>query len=70
MDIVKLKEELDKLDLPNLRLDLTKVENIRWLLRNISVRNKEVGQGVINGLINLLKESNNGNTGNTKRIKV
>ena len=30
-----------ELDLPEMRRDLSKEENVRWLLRNIMIRNKD-----------------------------
>ena len=37
-----LKENiLEGFDIPESRLDLTKSENVRWLLRNLGVRNRD-----------------------------
>lgn len=35
-----LKQMLSLMDLPKNRLDLTKLENIRWLVRNLGIKNK------------------------------
>jgi hypothetical protein len=31
---------LSEMDLPKMRLDVTKTENVWWLLRNIAIRNR------------------------------
>jgi len=34
-----LAELLSTMDIPDMRRDITKIDNVRWLLRNIAVRN-------------------------------
>jgi hypothetical protein len=34
-----IKRALDSMDIPALRRDITKPENIRWLLRNLPINN-------------------------------
>jgi hypothetical protein len=38
-DRSRLKSLLKTMDIPELRLDLSRPSNVRWLLRNIGVRN-------------------------------
>lgn len=39
MDTSSLIGVLSEMDIPKNRLDVTRAENVRWLLRNIAVRN-------------------------------
>jgi len=36
-----LNDLLSTMDLPDMRRDITDISNVRWLLRNISVRNSK-----------------------------
>ena len=36
-----LTELLSTMDIPDMRRDITDINNVRWLLRNISVRNSK-----------------------------
>jgi hypothetical protein len=36
-----LKELISRMDVPDLRRDLTKLENIRWLNNNLGFRNSQ-----------------------------
>lgn len=36
-----LRTLLERMDVPNMRLDLTKHSNVRWLLRNLCADNSE-----------------------------
>ena len=38
-DLEFLNSEIQKMDVPQSRKDLTKIENILWLIRNLSLRN-------------------------------
>lgn len=39
MTLIRLREILDDMDVPPLRRDVQKIENLRWLLRNLFIRN-------------------------------
>ena len=41
MDKNELENILRTMDIPKMRLDVNKPENLRWLVRNIRVRNSE-----------------------------
>lgn len=41
MDIEDLTKVLNEMDLPKSRLDLSSESNLRWLLRNIWIRNND-----------------------------
>lgn len=56
---MKLIEILKSMDLPEGRLDLSKEENLRWLLRNIRIQNgdhEQIDVAVV-GIISLLNPS-------------
>jgi hypothetical protein len=36
----ELKDILNKMDIPEFRLDISKKANVRWLMRNLAVRNR------------------------------
>ncbi len=36
-----LQQILDQMDVPKLRKDTTKLENLRWLKRNLFIQNKD-----------------------------
>ena len=38
--IVRLSELLEDMDIPNMRRDLNKVSNLRWLQRNLNANNE------------------------------
>jgi len=38
--IVRLSELLENMDIPEMRRDLNKVSNLRWLQRNLSANNE------------------------------
>ena len=40
-DMTKLKVLLIDMDIPESKFDIDKIENVRWLQRNISIRNSE-----------------------------
>ena len=48
----------ESLDLPEQRRDLSNAENIRWLLRNVGVRN-DVPREYVEGLEHLLQDAEN-----------
>lgn len=37
----RIKQILDTMDIPELRKDLNKDQNIQWLIRNIGIRNSK-----------------------------
>lgn len=39
MNIEELKNTLSEMDVPEFRLDISKKSNVRWLIRNLAVRN-------------------------------
>ena len=38
--LTRLEQLLENMEVPNMRRDLNKPSNIRWLLRNIAINNK------------------------------
>ena len=54
----ELQEFIDnpELDIPSLRRDVSKPENVRWLIRNIGIRN-DVPEKIIKRLAKELKKS-------------
>ena len=60
MEIGELNSILGKMDLPRQRLDLSNESNLRWLLRNISIRNRDSKdcERAEKAIVNLLKQFN------------
>ena len=51
---------LERMDVPELRLDVSKPSNVRWLLRNLRINNKEA-EGIdeaIQGLKTIARSQN------------
>ena len=38
--LTRLEQLLENMEVPNMRRDLNKPSNIRWLLRNVAINNK------------------------------
>lgn len=54
MEREQLKDILTSIDIPELRRDISKPENVRWLIRNIPIRNT-VSKEVVTALVKILK---------------
>jgi len=37
----ELKDILNAMDIPEFRLDVSRKSNVRWLIRNLAIRNRE-----------------------------
>ncbi len=53
-NIFRLSQLLEMMEVPDMRRDLTKPSNIRWLLRNVAANNK--GPEVVEVIALLIKE--------------
>ena len=53
-----LKTLLDQLDVPALRKDVTRPGNLRWLQRNLSVRNG--GHAMLNTVLTMIRQLQRG----------
>ena len=53
-ELQKLNGLLDRLDVPEMRRELSSQSNVRWLLRNVAIRNLQ-GDTLIKAIILLLK---------------